>query len=63
MKTNHALLYLDDLTVAQFATPAECAQARQAAIAAIRPFVLLRFRQRANREIWMPQETSYLSNR
>jgi hypothetical protein len=28
----------------------------------LRPFVYLRFRERAGRKVWMPQETHYLSN-
>jgi hypothetical protein len=57
-----AVLYLDDLTTAEFETRKEWHQAKLAAMRVLRPFILLSFRERAGRKIWMPQETHYLSN-
>jgi hypothetical protein len=57
-----AMLYLDDLTVAEFDDRKELFTARAACLARLRPFIYLRYGERAGRKIWMPQETHYLSN-
>jgi hypothetical protein len=57
-----ALLYLDDLTVAEFDDRKELTGARAVCLTRLRPFIYLRYGERAGRKIWMPQETHYLSN-
>jgi hypothetical protein len=61
-QANFALLYLDDLTVAEFDHRDQLETAKAQCIHLMRPFVYLRFRERAGRKVWMPQETHYLSN-
>lgn len=61
-QANFALLYLDDLTLAEFDYRKDVEAAKAGAVELLRPFVFLRWRERAGRKIWMPQETHYLSN-
>ena len=61
-----AILYLDDLTIAEFGTRAEREIAKNRCFKALRPFISLRYGTRISgrvtRQVWMPQETHYLSN-
>lgn len=61
-QASFALLYLDDLTVAEFDQRAELETAKADCLQLLRPFIYLRYRERAGRKVWMPQETHYLSN-
>jgi hypothetical protein len=61
-QASFALLYLDDLTVAEFDARHDVLRAEGVAMTRLRPFIYLRYRERAGRKIWMPQETHYLSS-
>lgn len=61
-QANFALLYLDDLTVAEFDQRKELESAKATCVEALRPFISLKWGERSGRKIWMPQETHYLSN-
>jgi hypothetical protein len=61
-QANFALLYLDDLTLAEFEKRKELETAKADCVASLRPFISLRWGERAGRKVWMPQETHYLSN-
>lgn len=61
-QANFALLYLDDLTIAEFEQRKDMESAKAECVEMLRPFVSLRWRERAGRKVWMPQETHYLSN-
>lgn len=57
-----AILYLDDLTIGEFETRKDLETAKADCVASLRPFISLRWGERAGRKVWMPQETHYLSN-
>lgn len=61
-QANFALLYLDDLAVAEFETRGQVEIAKADCIAMARPFISLRWGERGGRKVWMPKETHYLSN-
>lgn len=56
------IVYLEDLTCETVSSRIDLKHLVEQARASVRPFITLRYGERAGRNCWQPQETHYLSN-